>query len=149
MTSTPRRRAPTRKAAPRKATAPRKAAAPVRKAAAKKTAATPRKVATKASTRKTPLRVVKPDEKPPATPEPPRSLVDAADAGDERAMLVLLRRNIAGELEKSTTPARDKASLSIRLMQLTKDIQAYDARAKEDAADAGEVEDEAFDPEAL
>jgi len=140
-------------ASTRKAPAPRKAAAPAKKATAKK-ATTPRKLAAprKTAPRAAALRVVKAGEKPPVV-EPGKvaqlSIVEAAEANDERALLVALRLKIARTLQDSSTPAKDQASLSIRLMQINRDIQAHDARAKEDAADAGEVEDEAFDPEAL
>lgn len=136
----------------RKTAAPRKRAVPAKKAVAKKAttpreAAVPRKLAPRAAA----LRVVKPGEKPPAT-EPEKvvqlTIVEAAEANDERALLVALRTKIARTLQDSSTPARDQASLSIRLMQINRDIQAIDARGK-DEDDAGEVEDETFDPEAL
>ena len=147
----PRKRA----AAPAKKAAPRKTAAPA--AAAKRTpakrVATPRKaVAKKVVQRKTGLRVVKPGEAPPPaadTPKLPPTITEAAEAGDERALLVALRKKLAQTIQDSSTPARDQASLSIRLLQINRDIQAIDARAKEEGQDAAEVEDEAFDPEAL
>lgn len=158
----PRKRAATpaaKKAAAPRATATRKTAAPAaRKTAAKKTTAkttaapAPRRRAP-AKKAAAPLRVVRPGEKPPpdTTPTSPTMLtiVEAAEANDERALLVALRKKIAQTIQDSSTPARDQASLSIRLMQINRDIQAIDARAKEEGEDAGEAEDEAFDPEAL
>lgn len=148
----PRKRA----AAPAKKAAPRKAAEPAaaKRVPAKRPAATPRKaVAKKAVVRKTGLRVVKPGEAapPPAVDKPklPPTITEAAEAGDERALLVALRKKLAQTIQDSSTPARDQASLSIRLLQINRDIQAIDARAKEEGQDAAEVEDEAFDPEAL
>jgi len=151
----PRKRAaaPAKKAALRKA--PAKKAAPVaaKRAPVKRAAAAPRKaVAKKATTRKTGLRVVKPGEAPPPAadkPKLPPTITEAAEAGDERALLVALRKKLAQTIQDSSTPARDQASLSIRLLQINRDIQAIDARAKEESQDAAEVEDEAFDPEAL
>ena len=147
----PRKRA----AAPAKKAAPRKAAEPAaaKRVPAKRPAATPRKaVAKKAVVRKTGLRVVKPGEAaPPAADKPklPPTITEAAEAGDERALLVALRKKLAQTIQDSSTPARDQASLSIRLLQINRDIQAIDARAKEEGQDAAEVEDEAFDPGAL
>lgn len=99
--------------------------------------------------RKQPLRAVKPGEKPVAAKQL-KSLIEAAKEGDERAMLVALRTDLAETISASTTPARDKASLSIRIMQINRDIQAIDLRAAEEAARGDEVEvDETFSPEAL
>ena len=81
--------------------------------------------------------------------ELPPTITEAAEAGDERVLLVALRKKLAQTIQDSSTPARDQASLSIRLLQINRDIQAIDARAKEEGQDAAEVEDEAFDPEAL
>ena len=94
------------------------------------------------------LRAVKPGEKRPAAKL--KSLIEAAKDGDERAMLVALRTQLAETIAASTTPARDQASLSIRLMQINRDIQAIDAREKQDGESVGDTAaDEEFDPEAL
>lgn len=149
--ATPRKRTP----APRKTTTPRKVAAPAKKTAAKKAApakrtttprkATPRKAAPRKATA---LRVVGPDERP--APDIPTTLVDAAKQGNERAMLVFLRAKLAETISASTTPARDQASLSIRLLQINRDIQLFDARAAEEAKQGDDEDvDETFDPEAL
>lgn len=94
-----------------------------------------------------PLRAVQPDETaPPATP---MTITEAAEANDERGLLVALRKKLAQTIQDSSTPARDQASLSIRLMQINRDIQAIDMRAEQEGSDGGEVEDAAFDAEAL
>lgn len=94
------------------------------------------------------LRAVKPGEKP-AKAEKAKSLVEAAEAGDERAMLVALRSNLAKTISAAETPPRDKASLSIRLMQINESIAAIDARAAEEERGDDEAVDETFDAEAL
>ena len=139
------RKTTARKPAARKATQaqPRKAAA--KRAPAKKVAAPRKAAATKAGG----LRVVRPGEKPPVQPERQLTITEAAEANDERALLVGLRKKLAQTIQDSSTPARDQASLSIRLLQINKDIQALDARSKEEDSDAESVEDETFDPEAL
>lgn len=150
---------PRKAAAPRKATpavrkaVPRKAAAP-RKTVAKKTAAPARRTPPKKTTAprtvaKAGLRVVQPGEKQPPAKVLQLTITEAAEANDERALLVALRKKLAQTVQDSSTPARDQASLSIRLLQINKDIQALDARAKEEGSDAESVEDETFDPEAL
>lgn len=97
--------------------------------------------------RKTPLRAVAPDEKP--TKRTPRSIVEAADEGSSRDLLVAMRNRIARTLDEPNCPARDQASLSRRLLEIRKEIEAIDASEAQEAAEDAEVQDEAFDAEAL
>lgn len=98
--------------------------------------------------RKTTLRAVAAGEKPPAR-KAPKTIVEAADEGTARDLLVAMRNRIARTLDEPNCPARDQASLSRRLLEIRKEIEAIDAAAEQEAAEDAEVEDEAFDAEAL
>lgn len=97
--------------------------------------------------RKTTLRAVGDDEKPPA-PEF-HNIRDAADKGSARDLLVQMRNRIAKTLDEPNCPARDQASLSRRLLEIRKEIEAIDAEARQEADENGEVADEDFSAEAL
>lgn len=94
------------------------------------------------------LRAVEPGEKS-AAAKPPRTIEEAADRDDELWQLKLARKVIARKLDDPNCPARDMASLSIRLMQLGREIAVIEAREAEEAKDAADVADEAFDSEAI
>lgn len=94
------------------------------------------------------LRAVSPDEAP-AKPKKPKSVTQAADAGTPRELLVALRTRIAKQVEDVNCPPRDLASLSRRLLEIAREIEALDAAAEQEAAESVEVDDEAFDAEAL
>jgi len=99
--------------------------------------------------RKTPLRAVSADEKPPA-PKKKLTVEQAAATGDHRALLVAMRERIARTVSDPDCPPRDLAALSRRLQDIAKEIEQYDLRAKEEGVDADDVaDDEAFDAEAL
>lgn len=69
------------------------------------------------------------------------SILDAATEGDERAVLVAMRTRIAETLDSTALQARDMASLSKRLREITADIAEIDARdaEHEDEIDPDEV----------
>ena len=67
-----------------------------------------------------PLKLVPPDERR-------QSVMDAADSGDRRALLVALRARISHDVDDSKTPARDLAALSRRLLEIAREIEAIDA----------------------
>lgn len=92
------------------------------------------------------LRAVKPDEK---APSKPKTITEAATAGDHRELLVAMRDRIAKTVEDPACPPRDLASLSRRLMEIAKDIEALDLAAKQEGKRAGNVSDEAFDAAAI
>lgn len=98
--------------------------------------------------RKTPLRAVAPDEKPPSAREF-KTILEAASDGGARDLLVQMRNRIAKTLDEPNCPARDQAALSRRLLEIRKEIEAIDAAAEQEAAEDAEVADEAFDAEAL
>jgi hypothetical protein len=57
----------------------------------------------------------------------PLTIAEAAGEGSRRALLVALRARIALALENPTVPGRDLASLSLRLLEIVKEIEAIDA----------------------
>ena len=97
--------------------------------------------------RKPGLRAVADDEV--AVKKPPRNIVEAADSGTSRDLLVAMRNRIAKTLDEPNCPARDQASLSRRLLEIRKEIESIDAAELQEAAESDEVADEAFDAEAL
>src|SRR5690606_1524827 len=98
--------------------------------------------------RKTTLRAVKVDEKP-AAKASRLSVAQAADSGDHRALLVAMRERIARTVSDPDCPPRDLAALTRRLQDIAKEIEAIDLRAKQEAAEDGVTEDEAWDAEAV
>lgn len=93
------------------------------------------------------LRAVAADEKPAA--KAPRSIVEAADRGSARDLLVAMRNRIAKTLDEPNCPARDQASLSRRLLEIRKEIEALDAAVEQEAAESVSHEDEGFDASAV
>lgn len=86
------------------------------------------------------LRVVTPDDAPTA----PQTVLEAAVAGDRMGELVAMRRRIAAALDSPKTLARDLASLSRRLLEIGKEIEALQVERDEEALAGGDVEDEAW-----
>jgi hypothetical protein len=87
------------------------------------------------------LRAVGPDDQ---APVPPRklSITQAAESGTVREQLVALRTRIATTVESLDCPPRELAALSTRLIQITKEIEAIDARALEESDGAASTPDE-------
>lgn len=99
--------------------------------------------------RRTPLRAVTADEKPPRRRAAPKTVTKAAKDGTPRELLVAMRDRIAVTVEDPNTPARDLAALTKRLMEVVRDIEAADARAAEEAKESAPSPDEAWDAQAL
>lgn len=78
-----------------------------------------------------------------------RSIADAAAGGTARDLLVATRNRIARTLDEPNCPARDQASLSRRLLEIRKEIEAIDAAAEQEAEENAEAEDAAFDASAV
>ena len=97
--------------------------------------------------RKAPLRVAGPDEKAPAGK--PKTVTEAAKGGSQRELLAAMRDRIAVAVEHPNTPARDLASLTKRLADVAREIEAIDAREEQEATQRGDVTDEAFDASAV
>jgi hypothetical protein len=98
--------------------------------------------------RKAPLRAVAAGE---AAPVKKRrlSITEAADAGDQRELLVAMRARIAKSVEDPNCPPRDLAALTRRLQDINRDIEALDAKAKQEADEDVSAADEEWDAEAL
>ena len=93
------------------------------------------------------LRAVQEGDAPKPKPKP--NIVQAAKGGDQRELLVAMRDRIATAVEDSSTPARDLAALTRRLLEIARSIEAIDARAAEDAESGLEVADGDFDASAV
>ena len=93
------------------------------------------------------LRAVGDDEKPLSTK--PTTVTIAASQGTQRDLLVAMRDRVAKAVENENTAARDLAALSKRLMEIVRDIEAIDARAKQEAKSDDEATDEPFDASAI
>jgi hypothetical protein len=91
--------------------------------------------------RKSSLRAVGPGEKPAGRGQ---TVSDAAESGDRLSLLVALRARIAKSVQDPSTPARDLAALSRRLLEIAKDIEAIEAEARDDdiGAAAGTPDEE-------
>lgn len=82
-----------------------------------------------------PLRVVGEEDSSP---------VSVAARGSRRELLVALRDNISGAIDEGV-PARDLASLSLRLVKIAGELEELDAAAKETrVAVAAATPDEKF-----
>ena len=72
------------------------------------------------------------------------SVRSAAASGSQRELLVALRERIASDIDAGV-PARDLASLSKRLVDITHDIAKIDADDKgDDVGEAADTPDEAW-----
>lgn len=97
--------------------------------------------------RKTPLRAVDANERPKATP---KTIEEAALAGSQVDELRLTRARIARTLDDPNCPPRDLASLSKRLMEIGREIESIEAKARQEAAeDVDATPDEEWDAEAI
>lgn len=98
--------------------------------------------------RKPALRSVTGDEKSP--PAEKMSVAQAAASGSHHALLVSMRDRVARAITSLDCQPRDLASLTRRLQDIAKEIEAIDLRAKEEGADAQDAAvDEEWDSEAL
>jgi hypothetical protein len=94
--------------------------------------------------RKPPLRAVAEDER--TEPVKKKFTVSSAAAeGTIRDQLVALRERVAKTVEDPNCPARELASLSRRLMEITKEIHAIDVAEAEEAGGGAATPDEAWE----
>lgn len=98
--------------------------------------------------RKNPLRAVEAGEKP-AAPVHTKTVVEAAQSGTTRELLVATRDRIATAVENPNTAARDLAALTKRLMETVREIESIDAREAQEAGEHVEVSDGEFDASAV
>lgn len=85
----------------------------------------------------------------PAPKKPPRTITEAASEGTQRELLVTMRTRIAKSLDDPNTLARDLASLSRRLLEISREIDAIDIADLQEANESAEVADEALDAASL
>lgn len=78
-----------------------------------------------------------------------RSVADAAKNGTTRELLEATRDRIAMAVEDVSTPARDLAALTKRLMETVHEIESIDARELQEAENGVEVSNGKFDPETI
>ncbi len=95
--------------------------------------------------RKSPLRAVEPGE----APVKPKvmTLAEAIEDGDYLQILLAQRRDIVTSLPDEKGPA--KAAMHRLLSIVSKEIEALEARAHEEAEDVDAVGDEDWDAEAI
>ena len=93
------------------------------------------------------LRAVAPGEAAPAAAKP-KSVTEAAKHGTTRELLCAMRDRIAVAVQDAATPPRDLASLTKRLAETVREIEAIDAREGEAAASVL-VEDGRFEASAI
>ena len=74
-------------------------------------------------------------------------VLNAAESGEEKALLIALRDAVATAIDDNP-PARDLASLSRRLIEISRELKALEQEETE-AQDDRITADEAFDPQAL
>ena len=88
------------------------------------------------------LRAVKDGE---TAPTAPGSVLDATEHGDNRDVMVMLRRRLAASIDDPATPARDLAALTRRLLEVDKTIREIDLareeRERQTVTEATEDED--------
>ena len=77
------------------------------------------------------------------------SVLQAADEGTRLDELVQMRRIIARALDNENTSPRDLAALTRRQIEISKEIEALKRQQAEEASDAANVPDAAFDAEAI
>lgn len=92
---------------------------------------------------KPPLRAVGPDEKPKRERKP--TVIEAAESGDHRVLLVAMRERIAHTVSNPACPPRDLAALTRRLQEIAKEIDAIDLRVKQEAREDAASADEEWD----
>ena len=93
------------------------------------------------------LHAIGPDDVPPALPRP-KTIAEAVERGSTLDVLRLARERIARTLDEPNCPPREQASLSRRLIEMGKEIDAIEARSLEDDPVA-KVEDGKFDAAAI
>lgn len=80
--------------------------------------------------------------------DPVSSIAEAAHQ-DHRALLIAMRDRVAGALDNPNTAARDLASLTRRLMEIAKEIEAIDAAEDNPFQPDPDTDSESFDPATL
>lgn len=89
------------------------------------------------------LRVVSDEDR-----RPVESVSDAVEFGSRLDELVQMRKVVARTIDTSAS-ARDLAALTKRLTEISKEVEVLRREAVEEAQDAAERPDEAFDAQAI
>lgn len=98
--------------------------------------------------RKAPLRAVAPDEKP--KPKVIKTLIEAAEGGNYRELLLAQKLDIARSLTNPETQGPARAALHRQLGLIAREIRELDeVDAQEAEENSGPTPDAAFDAEAL
>lgn len=88
------------------------------------------------------LRAMKDGE---TAPQASGSVLDATEHGDSRDVMAAMRKRLAASIDDPSTPARDLAALSRRLLEVDKTIREIDLareeRERQTATEATEDED--------
>ncbi len=87
------------------------------------------------------LHVVEPGE----VRQAPKTILEAAEAGNRLDELRAMRRRLARALDDPNTPARDLAALSRRQLEIGKEIEAIVIAGDEDHSVVVNSDDEAWD----
>ena len=99
--------------------------------------------------RKTVLRAVTRADSPAKQPAQ-MSITEAAEDGDQRELLIAMRRRVATTVEDPNCPPRDLAALTRRLQEIGREIDAIDVKMKQEAAEDGSsTPDEEWNAEAI
>ena len=80
---------------------------------------------------------------------PDMTIVEAAEYGSHRDMLVALRMRISIAVQDLEMSARDLAPLSRRLQDISREIEALDSLEGDDGLAEADTPDEAFDEAAI
>jgi hypothetical protein len=79
---------------------------------------------------------------------PEMTVLQAAEHGSQRDLLVALRRRLAESLEDERTQPRDLSPLTMRLREIAQEIEALDIRDG-DESESFEPISEIFDPDSI
>lgn len=96
------------------------------------------------------LRAVGADEKP-TRAVVVKTVLEAAEGGNQLELLVSMRNRVAKTVQDPNCPPRDLAALTRRLQEIAREIEAIEAKAKQEADEDGDsrTPDEAWDAEAI
>jgi hypothetical protein len=96
------------------------------------------------------LRALGENEKPPAAAKV-KGVLEAAEGGNQLELLVSMRNRVAKAVQDPNCPPRDLAALTRRLQEIAREIEAIEAKAKQEADEDGDsrTPDEAWDAEAI
>lgn len=92
------------------------------------------------------LRAVEPGEK---LKRKTLTVLEAAEVGDRLEELRAMRRRLATAIQDPNTPARDLASLTRRQIEIGREVEVLELRAKEEADRDEAVGDQPFDQAAI